>query len=141
MNAVLDVGSVIALLKRENIENLCCISIPEELQYANYMIIGTCKSARHIRNTFINVNKVYKIFKENDDQFIKKSGKNSDKWCAIDMGNIVIHLFNNDYRKFYDLETLWTVGYEFDDNYQEFMAKQNEINSRFEIIDETVELK
>ncbi len=30
-----------------------------------------------------------------------------DQWTLIDFVNIVVHVFQKDYRKFYDLESLW----------------------------------
>lgn len=39
-------------------------------------------------------------------------------WKLIDLGNIVLHLFLEDAREFYDIESLWTVGEEFDDKIQ-----------------------
>lgn len=34
------------------------------------------------------------------------------------MQNIVLHLFLSETRQMYDIETLWTVGHEFDDKTQ-----------------------
>lgn len=36
-------------------------------------------------------------------------------WIALDLGNIVLHLFLQQQRDYYDLEMLWTVGRIFDD--------------------------
>jgi hypothetical protein len=33
----------------------------------------------------------------------------------MDLGNIALHIFSAKFRKMYDLETLWTVGPEYDD--------------------------
>jgi len=33
----------------------------------------------------------------------------------MDLGNIALHIFSARVRKIYDLETLWTVGPEYDD--------------------------
>ncbi len=30
-----------------------------------------------------------------------------DEWTLVDYVNIVVHIFNNEHRKFYDLESLW----------------------------------
>ena len=39
----------------------------------------------------------------------------SSGWNALDLGNIVVHLLSQDQREHYDLETLWSVGPEYDD--------------------------
>ena len=40
-------------------------------------------------------------------------------WVAMDLGNIALHLFTEETREKYDLESLWSVGSEFDTKTQE----------------------
>lgn len=35
-------------------------------------------------------------------------GKGSNKWILIDLGAVVVHVFNEDERDFFKLESLWT---------------------------------
>jgi len=35
------------------------------------------------------------------------SGNESDQWVLIDFVHVVVHVFNNESRRFYDLENLW----------------------------------
>ena len=37
-------------------------------------------------------------------------GKSEDGWILLDMGDIVVHLFSPDQRKYYDLDELWNQG-------------------------------
>ena len=37
-------------------------------------------------------------------------GLDAEDWLVMDMGNIVLHLFQPEARASWDLETLWTVG-------------------------------
>jgi len=37
-------------------------------------------------------------------------GKSEDGWVLLDMGDIVVHLFSPDQRKYYDLDELWNQG-------------------------------
>lgn len=37
-------------------------------------------------------------------------GKADDGWILLDMGDIVIHLFDPDQRKYYSLDELWNNG-------------------------------
>jgi ribosomal silencing factor RsfS len=46
---------------------------------------------------------------------VSKDGQQG--WIALDLGNIILHLFLQTQRDFYDLEMLWTVGPMFDDLY------------------------
>jgi ribosome-associated protein len=38
------------------------------------------------------------------------SGYDESRWIALDYGGVVIHLFDEEFRKFYDLEGLWGDG-------------------------------
>lgn len=38
---------------------------------------------------------------------VRKQGKENAFWIILDYGNIVVHLFQKEYREFYRLETLW----------------------------------
>lgn len=35
-------------------------------------------------------------------------GKGSNKWILIDLGSVVVHVFNHEERDFFKLESLWT---------------------------------
>ena len=35
------------------------------------------------------------------------TGYEESRWIILDYGNIVVHLFDEDTRRFYDLESLW----------------------------------
>lgn len=60
------------------------------------------------------VRKVFKIKRNSSDILPKVEGENSKDWMALDLGNIALHVFSPKARKMYDLESLWSVGPEFD---------------------------
>ena len=41
---------------------------------------------------------------------IGREGLNYGHWALLDYGDVVIHLFSPDQRKYYDLEDLWSDG-------------------------------
>lgn len=40
----------------------------------------------------------------------RKQGEARDGWMVVDYGDVVVHLFSPDRRKYYDLEELWGEG-------------------------------
>ncbi len=122
-----------SLLRSENVQDICCIEIPEEMNYADNMIIGTCLSVKHLNSVFETVNKSYKKVREEADMhtgYIRRKAGKESKWCAIDIGQFVIHLFLEECRSFYDLESLWSCGIEFDEKYQQFFKTASEFEQK-----------
>ena len=81
------------------------INLKDKTTIADYMIIASGNSSRHIQalsETLI-------------DQLKKKGinncnleGRNSDDWKLIDAIDIIVHIFHPEKRKFYDLERMWS---------------------------------
>ncbi len=40
----------------------------------------------------------------------RKQGESREGWVVVDYGDVVVHLFSPDQRKYYDLEDLWQDG-------------------------------
>lgn len=40
----------------------------------------------------------------------RKQGEPREGWMVVDYGDVVVHLFSPDQRKYYDLEELWSDG-------------------------------
>ena len=114
---VFELPEILELLENEKIDDLAVISISPERQYADYMVIGTASSARHLRTVSSLIISVYKRKMWDWDPVPRVEGHedNTAGWNAIDMGNIVLHLLTQEQREYYDLETLWTVGPQYDD--------------------------
>jgi len=47
------------------------------------------------------------MHKECNRKVIRSQGKENAFWVIVDYGNIVIHIFQTEYRQFYRLEDLW----------------------------------
>ena len=133
-----DIDLVTKALRDEKVQDLCCIKIPEELNYANYMLIGTCFSEKHLHATFFAINKRFKKLKDKETSYMSRKLGKENKWCAMDTGNLVIHLFLDEYREFYDLESLWSCGVEFDEKYHEFNKHQIELQERLLVKEEEI---
>ncbi|KAK6166347.1 hypothetical protein SNE40_023066 [Patella caerulea] len=121
---VFDLDDFVTLLKESNVKDLCVLKIPENIQFINYMVIVSAASYRHMLAISNNINYVYKKRKNRKDKFLNIEGINTRNWFAIDMGNILLHIFMPETREVYDLETLWTVGTQFDSK----VETQNEMD-------------
>ena len=72
---------------------------------ADQMIIASGTSSRHIQALS---EQVYEKFKNNGIKNCKIEGKNSNDWKLVDGIDLIVHIFNPEKRKFYELEKIWS---------------------------------
>lgn len=72
--------------------------------FADYLIIATASSTRQVVALVDHLVKELKKI----GYPAKAEGKNSGAdWALVDAGDIVVHIFTSDERKYYALEQLW----------------------------------
>ncbi|MGX7132491.1 MULTISPECIES: ribosome silencing factor [Enterococcus] len=71
---------------------------------ADYFVICSANSERQINAIVDEV-----VDKEEEQQVEVKriEGKDGAKWVLIDLGDVIVHVFSNSERAFYNLEKLW----------------------------------
>jgi ribosome-associated protein len=93
---------IVNTLEEYKAEDIAVIDLKGKTDIADFMIIATGKSSKHVASTAEFV--IGKI-KENDSPYIVE-GQNSD-WVLVDTMDIITHIFTKDTRELYDLEQLW----------------------------------
>lgn len=89
-------------LKAENIE---VIDVTKKTQMADYVIIATGRSSKHI-DSILDV--TASMLKQEEGIIgIRPKGVASTDWSALDTGDIIVHLFTEEARQRYRLEDLW----------------------------------
>lgn len=71
---------------------------------ADYFIICTASSPAQIKALADEVDRVLSL---NGEPSIRTEGYRDGGWVLVDFGCIVVHLFTDEMRKFYNLEHLW----------------------------------
>ncbi len=74
---------------------------------ADYFVICTAKSVRQVKSLADFV--VDRLEKEGVRP-IHTDGMSEGKWCVLDYGGVIVHIFNDETRMFYCLEKLWSDG-------------------------------
>ena len=85
--------------------DIVSISLENKGSIADYMIIASGTSSRHIQSLS---EQVLEKFKSNGIQNCKIEGKDSNDWKLIDGMDVIVHIFNPEKRKFYELEEMWS---------------------------------
>ena len=71
----------------------------------DYFVIATGASRRQLHAISDEID--HKLERDLHDRRIGAEGYDESRWIVLDYGNIVIHLFDEDTRKYYRLEELW----------------------------------
>ena len=81
------------------------IDLKNKSSIADYMIIASGTSSRHIQALS---EQVVEEIKMSGIKNCKIEGNESNDWKLIDGIDIIIHIFNPEKRKFYELEKMWS---------------------------------
>ena len=90
-------------LSSNKAEKIISINLKGKSYIADYMIIASGTSSRHIQS--LSEILLSTLDKKGIGKF-KIEGQTSDGWKLIDAMDIIIHIFHPDKRKFYDLEKM-----------------------------------
>ena len=85
-------------------EEVVSINLKGKSYIADYMIIASGTSSRHIQS--LSEILISTLEKKGVGKF-KIEGRTSDGWKLIDAIDIIVHVFHPEKRKFYDLEKMW----------------------------------
>ena len=85
--------------------DIVSIDLEGKSSIADYMIIASGTSSRHIQALS---EQVYEELKINGIINCKIVGKDSNDWKLVDGIDLVVHIFNPEKRKFYELEKIWS---------------------------------
>ena len=85
--------------------NITCIDLKNKSYIADYMVIASGTSSRHLQAlSEILIDQLKKL--GIDDCRIE--GKNSNDWKLVDAHDVIVHIFHPEKREFYDLEKMWS---------------------------------
>ena len=81
------------------------IDLKNKSSIADYMFVASGNSSRHLQALSEMI--LEKLKKEGISN-CHLEGKDSNEWKLIDGIDIIIHIFNPEKRKFYNLEKMWS---------------------------------
>ena len=85
--------------------DIVSIDLKNKSSIADYMIIASGTSSRHIQSLS---EQVLEKLKNNGVKDSKIEGKESGEWKLVDGIDLIVHIFHPEKRKFYELEKIWS---------------------------------
>jgi ribosome-associated protein len=89
----------------KNAQDLLVLDIKDISSFADSFIIATGTSNRHIKTLVESIEDALKAMSVTP---LSIEGLTEAKWVLMDYGNLIVHIFDEESRSFYDLPKLWS---------------------------------
>jgi ribosome-associated protein len=86
-------------------QEILLLDLSKQTSIFDYFLIVTGASRRQLAAICTEIDRMMKT--SFHERKLSVSGYEESRWIILDYGNIVVHLFDEDTRRFYDLESLW----------------------------------
>ena len=97
--------TIIKTLDLKKAHDRVSIDLKDKSSVADFMIIASRTSSRHIQSLS---EQVLEKFKDSGLKDLKIEGKESNEWKLVDGIDLIVHIFHPEKRKFYELEKIWS---------------------------------
>ncbi len=89
----------------KNAENIRILDLRHISSFADHFVICSARSNRQVQAICDNIEKTAK---EQKIRPLSMDGYSEGRWVVVDIGDVVVHVFLDELRDYYDLETLWS---------------------------------
>jgi ribosome-associated protein len=87
-----------------NCKDVVVLDLTGKSPATDFFVIATGTSDRQTRTV---AEEIIQLGRKNNFRAFGKAGLEQGKWVLIDFVDVVVHLFNDEFREYYDLELLW----------------------------------
>lgn len=91
-----------------NGSNVMVIDVCEQSAEFDFFVLATGTSRRQLHAISEQIDDA--LEKDLGDKRMGIEGYEESRWIVLDYGSVVVHLFDDDTREYYDLESLWADG-------------------------------
>ena len=107
MNSKLKTERIVEALEGKKARDISVIDMQGISILADYFVICNGTSTTHIKTLS---DEVEEKMNEMGLGYTHKEGYSTARWILMDYGDVVVHIFHEDERLFYNLERLWSEG-------------------------------
>ena len=107
-NVALALETVLASLEDSKAEDIVSIDIQGKSSLADYMVIASGRSHRHVAAV---AEHLLKALKDGGHGTARVEGLAGADWVLIDSGDVIVHIFRPEVREFYNLEKMWAAEF------------------------------
>ncbi|MEZ4293825.1 MAG: ribosome silencing factor [Polyangiaceae bacterium] len=81
------------------------LDVVGKVDYADFLVVMTGRSDRHVHAIATGIEET--LLRKNRIKPLSVEGLGTATWVLIDFGEVVVHVFQEDARRLYDIEGLW----------------------------------
>ena len=115
-------GLVVKTLDKHLGKNIRVIDVEEVTSICDCFVIAHGNSSTQVRALSDYVE--HELKEKHDSAPLRVEGYQTSNWIVLDYGDVIVHVFNEEMRGFYDLERLWKDGTEVD--IEQFLDNEGE---------------
>lgn len=93
-----------ALLDEKNAEDIVLIDVSKVTIIADTFVICSGRAANHVK---MLADELEQALGKEGIYRSRMEGYQEGRWIVMDYGDIIVHIFHKEERKFYDIERLW----------------------------------
>ena len=97
-------NEIVKILDSKKARNIKLLKVRERTVIADYFVLCTGTSSTQVRSLAAEVDF---YFGEADFAPLHKDQSEDGTWSVLDFGVVMLHVFSNEAREFYNLEKLW----------------------------------
>lgn len=105
MNAKQIAGEIYRSLDKHKAQDIRVLAVSEVTSLADYFIIAAGTSSTQVRAL---IDYVDTELAQQGVHPLRTEGYQTSQWTLLDYGSVVVHVFQEESRAYYDLERLWT---------------------------------
>ena len=104
MDSYLLAQEIVKAIDDKKGQNIILLDIHEKTGIADYFVICTANATSHVKSL---TDIVEAKLEEAGETLLKREGDRNSGWIVLDYGCVIVHVFMEEARDFYDLERLW----------------------------------
>lgn len=104
MDAKTFAQKICEILQNKKAEDVVMIDVRGKTEVADYYVVAGGRSMTHTRSLIEYVDEETEKI---GVSAIRSEGVREGRWAVLDYGDVVLHVFNDESRLFYNLEKLW----------------------------------
>ncbi len=93
------------ILDSKKAQDILILKVGEMTVLADYFVVVSAQNVTHTQTLSEELR--MKMNKEHGELPTRTEGEREGRWIVMDYGDILVHIFHNEEREFYQLERLW----------------------------------